>query len=423
MAKSIISLALEELDSEVVEEPIQDLETIQEHSDTSAEFERAVSTISENSDRIEEAEGLGDVLSVTADQLDAAASADQEPTEELVIAAESMVVYACKRIGVGVPTKIAVEDFKGVKDKREKLKQAAKEIRDLNTKLASGIEIAQEGLASDVRAFFETAFKSTDNLRSRLKAAMAASDASDGDASGEISAEWVEQLCVHGTANADAVIKAVHTYEKLFSDAGLPSTFKKIEQVIKKATKSVRGIWFWSNSNDIDRLKELMEQMDEEVSKVTHDTVASSYGSKTAKVLTTQEASKLGKAAMELLNTDELEKSLTEVGSAETSNMLWSVFNGHTFRVWNGFLLLLSGPLSPITNLVQLFSTASKSDSELMNKIRHALTAEDIAKARKISSKGVQVRGKIVTSIKNRNYLINAITKYITESAKARGTK
>lgn len=228
MKKNLISAALEEFE-EILPKDTDDASTVAE--DTMTQTELAAERIDASQDRIDESEAIGDVLDTTADQLDSAAEAEAEPTEELAVAAEAFVGYACMRLGVMKPKSVSIESIKSGENKRAQLKKAAADIRAIRSKLDNGLEIAQEGMADDFKAFFEVNFRSLGKFKAKLASALQASNAVDGAPSGNFEAGWVEHLGVNGTANGSAVAHIAQQYEKVLSQNGLINILKKSREL------------------------------------------------------------------------------------------------------------------------------------------------------------------------------------------------
>lgn len=402
-------LALEELAEDT---PAADADRMEQ---TLLDSERSASEVLQATDQVEESVGIAEVLETTADQLDAAADSGQEIPETSLVAIESFLKYASARLGCPKPISIGLENYSKSNDRATHLRRVAAEARRVQHEVEKRVLVAQEGLVSGFVKLFENGLEGVPELKSRLTSVVEQSNAVDGKSGQDFAAHWVKDLGSSTTATYGTVLAVAKQYQNTFSNGKLASALKRTADCVKKGTKEVRGIWFWSNSKEIERLQEAVDEVVRIQQDVATNLFSTSHNDK-AKVLSKKEAQELGEVVVDILDSTDLDKYLTEIATNGMYSLFWKWFN-HGFRIKNGVVSILTGGVGGV---IGVHANMLPIDNSLLQSVRDVLTAEDLAKASNITSKSVAIRTAVVQMLQARKRFAHAVIRYIDESSRAR---
>lgn len=308
MAKSIISIALEEMEpKEPVVQELSDEAVEQDAAEIRAEDER----IDTDTDRIEETESIQETIGDTADVVEKRVEQEEPLSEDAAQAIEVAMEHFKARIGWKKPV-VAVEGFKDAKTALEASKETLKNLRDLEAKLGHGVAIAQEGLFDRIGNAVVRAFTSTKKIEKNITtaAAVLASKGSKEETLSDVA--WGRVFLSSGKKEIAAgdVRKLVSELKKYHRDI-LP-LLKQFNGIISEASRALSASTFVADDAETKKIKQLQIDGTKLLTAVREVTREHEKGTVDAKPLTDREAETLARDVRDMINDVEFNRGVEE---------------------------------------------------------------------------------------------------------------
>lgn len=364
-----------------------------------------------------------------------AAPAEQERTEEIATEGLSLQLakvadlhlnYVSRTIGYDKRVMPAMEGFADKLTRVDATRVALENICELAVRVDEGLNIAQEGIVDKIATKVEMTFKSAETTRKQLVASAEGYSKKTPVSEDIKDPAWGAYIAGSGkNFSGSDVIAELKKIKKVMEDPKVLSAVKDLTECMKKLTKEVRGNWFVSNKNDIERIEAIGKHIDgvkKEVNDVYFGSVVTDEKSKDAvfKPLTAAEVKEIEKLSLEILANDKLEKSLAEFSSESTKKSLWSLWQIN-FRVKGMLVGVAAGAAGAAVGAAAAGAAGAAAGANIGKTAGGwygFLTAEDIKKANAASYEAFDAVKIISALTAGRVKFVAALSKYIAASAK-----
>jgi hypothetical protein len=318
-------------------------------------------------------------------------------SEETAAALEVAVEHFCKRLTYRKKVMPAMEGFADAATRKEKTKVALENLKELNVRLDKNIAVAQEGLVETITKSFEMAFATESKVLAKLNAVSGKYDAGTVKTENIKNPAWGKYL--RGGSEkftAGDAVRDLTAIEKLVTDRALAADISKLSESMIALTKEVRGNWFVSNKNDIERIESIHKDIIATRSAMTKELSLAEQSKATEFVpVAASGKAKLVKLAQSILGDQSLKKELDKFSGKSGALTLWSIWQS-SFR--------LKGVIGAVKGL----PGAAIVDTRLL--------AEDIVEARKAGNEAREIVKSISSIVADRVKICAAVVSYIEAS-------
>ncbi len=372
-----------------------------------AEGETLTSELANDSDQLAETESIADSVDTLTDQVEAKVEDGEGISEDTAAALEVAVEHFKLRLGYAKKIVPAMEGFKDSATRLDKTKVTLENLKELQAGLNKNLAVAQEGFFDKISDAITFAFDTEVKVIAKVKAASSVYDAKGPSEKTIESPKWGRHLFGgHGAeyTGKDAEA-ALSTIEKMINDTKLKQNIAALAKCLEKLTEEVRGNWFLSNKNDIERI----EAVHAEVTKLRDDIIHLTGGAKSSTAtkyvpLNTADKKKITTSIISVLTDTELKKEINNFTSKSGSLANWSA--------WNANLRLKS-----MIGGVAASATGIGGVAKLAMGMATGLMAEDISKARKANKEAWEIVKAIKEILDTRIKFGTGIASYIEASA------
>lgn len=363
-------------------------------------MEEASAEVDKFSGYINDGEQAVASINATADVLEA--YGDEEAPQAVVDVAAIGIEHYCNQVQYQRRNmQVSMESFG---NKKGSTKQMAIELRVAQEKIADCTRIAQEGFIDSISKSIEMTFVTDKKVFDKLEKAQARYKDGTIKSTDIKDPAWAKYIpsSKENFTGSDAVQLASHI-SKVVSDDALVKTIDELAECLVKLTKEVRGNWFVSNKDDIERINQIGETVQKlkldlgENNKVTKNHVANSF-----KPLAINEEKSLGQEIFKILKDDKITASFKNKNKVTKSFVLWWTWQSQ-FR-----LKAMGGNF--ITN--SIVPGAGFGGAIFTN----AFSTEDTKLAWKINKEVHEILKDIVVIANKKTKIANALVSYIYES-------